>query len=303
MTSCLKNSMSSNLEVMSGMFERIDFQTPRRPDLSSSRVLSRWHSGICTMTQERWESLISDRLELTPMSIVPAGERQGLLDLPALCIGCRLEIGPQAISSLIVGSGRLTRALVESVLNIQGEMWPEPVNLSPGEMAILEILFDNISESIGESWPGSEPLLTRVADIISKPNRSRIFTPGTDLLVLRIRVDTRYGDEQIAWLVPKLPVEELIANEFGQATIQQQHSAAAMADHTQRLPAEIIVELGTAEITMNQAYELRLGDVLILNQSVRKPLIACVQGQPKWKVNPVRIGGQLGFQVAEVIVE
>ena len=283
------------------MFERLDFQAPRRPDVSSSRTLHQWHSEICTLTQERWETLISSEFGLKSLRIEPAMERRAFMNLPPNSIGAQLSVGSNETSTLIVMSDRLSRVLVEGVLNIAGDDWPEPSKLSPGEMSILEILIENIADAISESWPGAQTIPCHVVDYIRRPNRSRLFPPGTDLLVSETQLTTQYGEETLYWLMPKHPIEDLIVQEFGASTIRLHDVATSMIPLAEKIPAEIVIELGTAEIRMSDAAELDVGDVLKLSQSVYKPLTAFVDEQPKWKVNPVTVGTRVGVQVAQII--
>ncbi len=283
------------------MFERLDFQAPRRPDVSASRTLRQWHAEICALTQERWGTLISSEFGLKPYRIEPAMERRAFMNIPEKSIGAQLSVGSNDDSTLIVMSDRLSRVLVEAVLNIQGDDWPEESPLSPGEMSILEILIENIADAISESWPGAKTIPSRVIEYIQRPNRSRLFSPGTDLLVAEIQLTTQYGEETLYWLMPKHPIEDLIVQEFGASTIRLHDVASSMIPLAEKIPAEIVIELGTADIRMSDAAALGVGDVLKLNQSVYKPLTAFVDEQAKWKVNPVTIGTRVGMQVIQMI--
>lgn len=283
------------------MFERLDFQTPRQPDESSSRILRRWQADICSVVQERWETLIPEQIKLSPLSIHPATERKLMQDLPGDSMGAHLEIGAEKIPSLLTTSGRLSRTLVENVLNIQGEDWPEPGKMSAGELAILEILYENFNDSVRESWSGTEMIPSRFVSIHLKPGRSRLFSTGIDLLVMKFRVETKYGEEELSWLMQKQQIEELIAKEFDIHIKPAHDSLKQMTELTEKIPSEVVVKLGAAELKMSEAAGLAAGDVLLLDQSIRKPLTAFVSSQPKWKVNPVTVGTRIGFQVVSLI--
>ncbi len=283
------------------MFERLDFQTPRRPNAGSSRVLQQWHAEICTRTQERWETLITNDFQISPQSMEPVTEHRAMQELPADGVGVRISLGISGIPSLVVVSGRLGRVLVEYVLNIQGDDWPKPTPFSPTEIAILEILFENISDAMSESWPGTEPIPSMYQEFIEKPRRARMFAHGTDLLVSKMRIKSGYGEETLHWLMPKHALEDQISQEFTTALPTSDRDLTAMVAATESIPKEIMVELGSAELKMSEITELSVGDVLLLNQSAFQPLIASIDEHPKWRVTPVTVGPRLGFQVVETI--
>lgn len=286
--------------MASAMFERLDFQTPRRPDETSQRVLEHWQRESCALIQERWETLISTPFQLKPVAIQPVETLQALREIPFDGVAASVELGPNQLPGLMVFSGRLARALIEFVLNLKSKDWPQLARFTAGEMAILEILFENIGDALQESWPGKEPLQCRYREALFSPHRTRIFSDAKTLLNLKCEIETAYGNEEIHWLLPRKSIEEFISTEFTPENVQSSNSAAKMAELTEILPLEISVELGTAQLKMAELTDLRHGDILLLNQSVRKPLVAKVGGHPKWSVVPVSVGQRIGCQVVEV---
>ncbi len=154
---------------------------------------------------------------------------------------------------------------------------------------------------MSESWPGAEPIPAECCGIIEKPGRARLYAPGSDLLVTKIRIDCGYGEETLQWFLPKHSLEDRISQEFSTVLPTTDHDLAAMIAVSETLPVEIVVELGTAELKMTEMTEFAVGDLLLLRQSTFHPLIASIDDRPKWKVAPVTVGPRLGFQVIEEI--
>lgn len=293
--------MFSNLEMVTSMFEKLDFQVPRRADLSVNRMLQRWHAETCEQIQERWETLMPNPFSIRPLEITPFVERQALLKLPRESIGVSIMLDDGQVPTMLACSRRLARTLIENVLNISGTDWPQTLPFSPGETAILEILFENSMEAISESWPGSATIHCSSLELIANPARTRLFLPGSDLFIANIEITTGYGVEQIYWLLPKKPIEALVAAEQSQNQFQRGQRKQAMTTLAERIPAQVVVELGRAEIKMSQIGALALGDVVMLDQSVFKPLTARIDQLPKWKVNPVTIGPRIGINIEQFI--
>lgn len=285
------------------MFERLDFQTPRQPDESSHRFLRRWQSEICTVVQERWKTLVTEQVKLSPVSVLPITENKLMPTLDHNAIGAHFEIGSQKMPSMLVASGRLNLTLVENVLNIKGDEWPTQRSLSAGEIAILEILYENFNDAIQESWGGRERISSRFVSMLFKPSRARVFAPGAELVVFKFRLETQYGEEHLSWLTSKQQIEDLISADCHPSGINVQQAGQQMTELTERMPAEIIVQLGLAELRMSEALKLESGDVVLLDQSVRKPLTAYVENRPKWKGQPVTVGTRIAFQVTSLIEE
>lgn len=285
------------------MFERIDFQTPRRPDESSSRFLSRWQKDTCNVVLEYWKTLLQEQIQLSAVAVTPMVASKLMESMPSDTMGAHIEIGNQRIPSMLTSPGRLNLTLVESVLNIQGEDWPAQRKMSAGELAILEILFESFNRAIQDSWSGIAPISSRYISLVSKPSRSRIFAASADLFVFKFHIETAYGEEHLLWLTPKQQMEDLISSDCHIHSEHFHEAGQKLSELTERIPAEIKVLLGSAEIQMSQALDLESGDVLMLDQPIRKPLTAYVGDRPKWKVNPVTIGSRVGFEVDSLIEE
>jgi len=78
-------------------------------------------------------------------------------------------------------------------------------------------------------------------------------------------------------------------------------SRARVLSLTQRLPVRMTVEVGRAVLSMAAIADLGEGDVLLLDQSVYRPLVAHVEGRPKYHGHPQTIGSRVGFQITGLI--
>jgi flagellar motor switch protein FliM len=63
------------------------------------------------------------------------------------------------------------------------------------------------------------------------------------------------------------------------------------------LPVEIVVLLGSVEVSLSLLAQLRPGDVVILNQRVSEPLLATVASEKKFRVWPGRVGSQQAVRI------
>jgi flagellar motor switch protein FliM len=72
-------------------------------------------------------------------------------------------------------------------------------------------------------------------------------------------------------------------------------------DRLKAAEVDVKVELGRNQITVQDLLQLKVGDTLVLKKEVSEPLIAQVQGVPKFRVRAGTSGGNKAIQVEERI--
>lgn len=64
---------------------------------------------------------------------------------------------------------------------------------------------------------------------------------------------------------------------------------------------ELVVELGTAELTVDQLFALKAGDVVKLLEKVTEPASLCVDGKCVARGNLVAVEDNFGLQLTEIL--
>lgn len=279
----------------------LDFSSPRRPPTQALRQLGAWQANVCSHLQDDWRSLLAHPLRLTPGRYDSLQHQQALLQLPEDGMGVYFSVGESLLPAMMVFSTRQIHAFIADLLDLPGETWPEPTPLTAAEDSMLELLFTRIADAIGEGWPGPNPLKCQFLETTTKPQRTRLFPIGSALFSMQIKLSSRFGEEIGHWIVLKEETERLMLEQIGEVEPDGRSTNPALEQITERVPMQVTVQLGQVELRMSEASALAAGDVLILDQFVSRPLLASIEGQPKWAGVPVRIGSRQGFQITHVI--
>ena len=286
-------------EILS--IERLDFHKPRRPGLTSFRTLNRWWSECCLRLNESWRRLLTHPVEASSTSIETVDLQAATKLLPTDGLGVEIRITSDQIPSVVCFSGRQVRGLLADLLNQKGEDWPGMKATTPVEQAMLEVLFERLATSLGETWPGNEELKCRFVSQFDQPQRTRLFAPGTSMMMGKLNITSRFGGDEAIWLMPREPIEHLIEEQIEVHAVQDQSMTQMLTHLAERLPVTISIELGETTLNMSQIAELAIGDLLVLDQSPKDELIACVQNEDKWKGRPLNLGSRFGFSITETL--
>ncbi|MEZ6061524.1 MAG: FliM/FliN family flagellar motor switch protein [Planctomycetaceae bacterium] len=280
-------------------FSNCDFSEPRRLTGGANRALKSWQTSVCALLLENWQGLLGSNLQIALGRIDSATATRAIRALPDPGFAARLTIGASRFDSLFVFSARMVLTLLHDMLGTQTEDWPEIRPMTAVETSMVELLFGEVARSIGQAWPEVQPLECELHSVISRPIRCRLYGPDDILVRTRITMTTAFGEEEAIWLMPQTGLDSIgIRDSTGLAG---EHDTPLPAPQLKALaklmPAQLVVSLGRATLTLAEMNSLKVGDYLPLDQAVYQPLEARVDGRLQWIGNPCRLGGRQGFQI------
>lgn len=273
-----------------------DFTAPGRVGGDVERALNEWQSQTCTLLTEGWQGLLGDSVSVSlgALTIAPAATTLRKCVDPGYAAS--LFIGPSRVPSLVTLSGRMVSTLVAGLLGSSGEDWTEYEALTSVESSMLELLCGEISRTIGVSWPDVEPLNCVLDNCLFRPARSRIFAPDENIVRRELIVNTAYGSEPALWLIPQVGLIDFgISSD--EESLNDVQPDSKLRDIAAQLPVEIVVQLGTTQISLPEMNQLEVGDFLVLDQNVQQPVEAFLAGKLQWLGFPCRTGRYQGFEI------
>lgn len=279
----------------------LDFSHPRKPKKTKWRVLSKWHQSMCMLLTESWNALLSQKMTIAPTKIEPFQCRAALQQIPDDTVGVHFEIGTSRFPSVVVFSRRQLHGVLADILNVAGDEWPEVRKFTRAEASMLTVMFQGIAQAVSEAIPGPEATTCAFVEMFDNPERTRLFSHVDQVFVCEISAESRFGDEKAFWLLPKIETEQLIGEELHEDDADDRGVHPNLVSLAQRINVDVVVELGQCDVTMSQVTQLSVGDVLILDQPIHRPLTASVSGEKKWLGQPLRVGPRQGFEVVQLI--
>lgn len=308
-----------------------DFRQPRQLMPASWRTLQRWFADGCRQVAERWRRLGLE-VKLSHHQTRVLSVRSALAAVPEPGWGVRGEIGGASINTLLACSPKSLRALVGRLMGDDPDETGDVTSLTAVEESMAELLLSEFLQAVGEAWPGAESLHCRLLDTISQPQRTRMFSPGATLIATTLRIAPAsaealatvegghgqgvMGDErmpadiaqpanpiggEIVWLMPQVEIEDLIEIECETAALPPTKPHPAIPRIMRDMPVSITVELGRTHLSMSELASLEQGDVVILEQSVLRPLNVLVGETVKFRGQPGRLGSRRCIEIEQVL--
>lgn len=299
-------------------FEVHDFRQPRQLLPTSWRTLQRWSASGCKLVGARWRKLGLD-VTLTPFRARVLLLRSALELIPEPAWGGRGVLGGPSIDTLVACPPARIRSLVSRMLGDTPDDSLEVSSLTAFEESIAELLIAEFLKGFAEAWPGAEPLNCGFLATVPQPQRTRMYPPGTPLVVMTLQVlpataENRDSDgsasgpsslkpnRELIWMIPQLELEELIEAECSAPAAPPRTAPHPAIPRIMReVPVPVIVELGRADLSMSELTSLQSGDVVVLEQSVQRPLNVRVGDVLKFRGRPGRIGTQRCLEIQQIL--
>lgn len=280
---------------------RHDFQDPRRPPAGVWKALTQWVKDAFHLTQETWQPLLTSpcTFEVIGVDLRDIREAVGLMPQPG--VGMQFEFADAAMAGLLVFSQKLAVGLLADLLGDRQAEGPAPRELTDLEESLLAILFQQLATAFGETWPAAQPISNRFLEFVDRPHRTRLFGPDATVVAVRLKLKMRFGEEEGIWLLPLDAVESLLRSEAQSSDAGDRPPATVSEGLAMQLPATMVVELGRTRLKMSEIAALRVGDVIVLDQSISRLLQTSIGTCVKFRGSPGRVGPRQALLIESVV--
>jgi flagellar motor switch protein FliM len=263
------------------------------------RVADRWLKDAAVRMNE---SLAEFGIEakVSFQTVFTQDARTALANLADPDAAALLNIGKARIPAVMSFRTGLLLSLVQGLLGVNNTEWPADRALSPVEMSLAKMLFERFTVGLSDAWPTREVMPTSFVRPVLRTARARLFDPTTLLAVSQFQISCKAGDDSMLIVTTHEQLEQLCSEALPAAPPKATPSAK-MADLAPLVPMPLSVELGRVQLSVSEAESLKLGDVLVLDQTTRDLLTAHVAGRPKFQGRPGRVGGRVCFAIDAVM--
>jgi flagellar motor switch protein FliM len=217
---------------------------------------------------------------------------------PEKTLTFRIKLPDVSAVSLIAMPSPLAQVLIGTLLGEQLAEWPEDRQLTPGEESVGEFLLTTILNSLADSWTGEANADLQIDGFEPNLRRTKAFKYQEPFVVCRSVMKTPIGEAPWSWFLP----QEFMTQLFGMSRLAQPDEPVSAREQLESLArdmtTEMSVRLGSVQLTAPQLAELRVGDLVVLNQKTSEPLRATVSGRSRYVGWPGRVGNRQAFELA-----
>ena len=133
------------------------------------------------------------------------------------------------------------------------------------------------------------------------PQLLTVFSPDEFMIVISIKVSIEETSSNMIFALPHnslRPLKELL--EKTKRSASGKSWADDIIQDLMDVEVEVIVELGSLDITVDEFLELKEGDMLDINKNISDKILLKIEGIPCFEGHPIEIKGNKGIRISNI---
>ncbi len=242
------------------------------------------------------------RIDVNPMSIEMSKFGDFMRSLPVPTSINIFKLEPLRGNALLVVDTRLVFSLVE---NFFGGVGSHPKiegrDFTPIEQSVIAKVVKIILSNLEDAWRPVHEIAIELLRSEINPQFATIVPPSDVVVVISFEVELENAMGTMVLALPYATIEPIRAKLYAAFQTERleidQVWVSRFRDRLMETRVDMDITLGTTQLTGRQLLNLKVGDVVLLDQDEDDLLTARVQGVLKFQGEPGLVKGNKAFKV------
>ena len=289
---------------MSSKVQPYNFARPGRLPSELEQRLRTWFKAAFALAARDWAKRLPFALTVQVRELTALPAADALEKVSENAFGGRLN-EPRLGVSLLAVPRPVLLALIASLLGGAPSVLPADRDLTPVEEALWEFFVRTLwFPVLQHTWPGGEGFALALEHKETNPRFTRMFPAGEPVVVCGLTFQGPFGEHDWYWLLSQRSLTAQLAP-TAPAPAAPSAPTRPVRERLEVLVRDLTLEfsacLGTVELPLAQISQLRVGDVVVLDQRCGEPLAAAVDGNKKFRAWPGRVGNRQAVMVQALL--
>ncbi len=279
-------------------------------DLANQDRIIRGRMPVLEIINDRFSRLATSalantmrkRVDVNPISIDMSKFGDFMRSLPVPTSINIFKIEPLRGNALLVVDTRLVFSLVENFFGGAGSQPKiEGRDFTPIEQSIITKVVKIILANLEDAWRPVHEVSVELIRSEINPQFATIVPPSDVVVVISFEVELETALGSLVLALPYATIEPIRSKlyaAFQTERLEVDHAwISRFRDRLKETPVNLTVTLGSTQITGRQLLDMRVGDILLLDQDEDDLFMAYVQGVLKFQGLPGFVKGNKAFKV------
>jgi len=281
-------------------------------DLANQDRIIRGRMPVLEIINDRFSRLCTSalantmrkRVDVNPISIDMSKFGDFLRSLPVPTSINIFKIDPLRGNALLVVDTRLVFSLVENFFGGAGSQPKiEGRDFTPIEQSIITKVVKIILANLEDAWRPVHEVSIELLRSEINPQFATIVPPSDVVVVISFEVELENALGSMVLALPYATIEPIRSKlyaAFQTERLEIDHAwISRFRDRLMETPVELNVTFGTTQMTGRQLVDLKVGDILLLDQDEDDMLEARIHGILKFLGHPGFVKGNKAFKVTK----
>src|SRR5579875_1372452 len=303
-------------EALAGKrIKSFDFRFNKRLDKFSNnqlQTLRTLHDNFTRLLNNSLSVYLRTRVEATIVSIeqISYGDFIASIGIPSIL--AIFSMDPLPGSGIVQIDLNLSFSIIDRLLGGPGWFPTKLRDLTDIERTLMQRFMGRMLNSYREAWNYILTLSLKIEALDSNPQFIPRIIP-LDQIVAYVSCELKIGDMQgaMTFCLPHVVLQSISAQladfQWSPTVVagrgMTEEDIAALERNVERAQVDVQVLLGETTVSLKDLMALQVGDLVVFDKETSEPLIANVNGIPKFEVFPGTYKDHLVVQIANVIAE
>lgn len=280
-----------------------DFKHPNRVSKDQIRTLENLHDNFAGHLGSTLSAIQRAMVDTELVSVDQITYSEFIMSLVNPSNTYTVSVEPLEGLCLVDFNPTLAFIFIDRMFGGVGRFLEAERELTGIERTVLSKIATNVFQELERTWSSVVRMQIRQVSFETNPQFVQIVPPGETVIVISMQVKMLGNSGLLTICYPYVTLESIMKDLIGKSWVDQSKKGDAGLDlltntnNLQDVYAEVAAQLGTAQITVRDFVNLKVGDVIQLDQRVTQPLEIYVRGAKKYLARPGIVGKKAGFQV------
>jgi len=297
------------VEMKKRKVQTYDFKKALRFSQDQIRTLTRIHENYARLLTSYLSTLLRSYVQISVTSVEQFSYEEFIRNVQKKSVLGVFKAAPLQGSMLMEFSPDVTYIMLDRMLGGQGDIAPEPSDLTEIELSVIERVFINALNSFQEAWSSVVKLNTELKEIEVNPQFLTTSPPNETVILVSLHAKIGEVDGMINICLPHVVLEQVLPKLSARHWLANQkkaiesHEAVALEKKVQNTHMEVRAVLGKSMIEVGDFLNLKIGDVIRLDEAYDDPVVVMVDEKQKFFAQPGVSKGRTAVQVTAVYGE
>jgi flagellar motor switch protein FliM len=272
--------------------EVFDFASSEGPSRLKLPALGTINERFVNLLKKSLSSVLGWAVNVNITSTDPVKFNAFCLSLPLPTSLNIFKMEPLRGLALLVVEAPLVFSFLESFFGGKGvsRVKLEGRDFTTIEIVIIEKIVKIILRDFQQAWSEIHPVEMVFARTEMDPQFAEIVPPGDMVIAMRFAIDLENTSGKMTLCIPYStlePIREKLKSRFQDSKQEVEHTwRGYFEEKIKQLPINVSGTLGTTRITGRKLLEMKIDDIIQLDQKISAPIIVKTEGIAKFKGYP-----------------
>ncbi len=282
-----------------------DFKRALRFSKDQIRSITRVHENFARLLTTYFSAQLRTYVQISVASVDQLPYEEFIRSIPRMTILNIFEAHPLEGRLLVEVNPNIAYSMLDRLMGGYGASMNKVDSLTEIETKIISQLFERALANYKEAWNNVMEIDPVVLDFEVNPQFLQMVSPNETVVV--ISLTTTIGETSgmmnvclphvvLEPIIPKLSVHYWMQNN---QKANMPEEAALIEQKIRQTPLPMVVELGSANMKVEEFLQLDSGDIIQLNKGIHEPLDVFVENNKKFLAQPGKSKNRMAVQIIE----